>query len=101
MTEEAPLYETAGGLEPTGDGWFVVNVRDTAWLVHDAFGAGCVFESRKDSPFPELGINVVVLQPGQPSSLYHEETAQEDFLVLAGQVVLLVNGEERPLRAWD
>jgi uncharacterized cupin superfamily protein len=60
-----------------------------------------VFESRENAQFPELGINIGVLRPGQPACLYHEEGAQEDFLVLAGECRLLVNGEERPLRAWD
>ena len=101
MTEEASLKETPSGLEPTGEGWFVVNVRDTAWLTHHAFGAGCVFESRESSRFPELGININVVQPGQPMCLYHEESAQEDFLVLAGECVLLVEEQERPLKAWD
>lgn len=101
MTLEAHLEETPNGFAPTGNGWFVVNVRDAAWDVHSAFGSGCVFESREHAPFPELGINISVLQPGEPVCLYHEEGAQENFLVLAGQCVLLVNGEERPLRAWD
>jgi uncharacterized cupin superfamily protein len=101
MTEEAQLTETEAGLSPAGDGWFVVNVRDTAWLTHHAFGSGCVFESREAAPFPELGINISTIRPGEPICLYHEENAQEDFLVLAGECVLLVNGEERPLRAWD
>ena len=101
MTNEAQLAETPSGLEPTGEGWFVVNVRETAWLVHHAFGSGCVFESRREAPFPELGINITTLQPGQPVCLYHEEQAQEDFLILGGECVLLVNGEQRPLRAWD
>jgi uncharacterized cupin superfamily protein len=101
MTEEAQLEETPSGLRPAGDGWFVVNVGDTAWAVHHAFGSGCVFESREAGGFPELGINISVVQPGQPLCLYHEENAQEDFLVLAGECVLLVNGEERPLRTWD
>jgi uncharacterized cupin superfamily protein len=101
MTEEAQLEETPSGLRPAGDGWFVVNVRDTAWVVHDAFGSGCVFENRQGIEFPDLGINISVVQPGQPLCLYHEEDAQEDFLVLAGECVLLVNGEERPLRTWD
>ena len=101
MTEEAPLRETPAGLEPAGEGWFVVNVRDTAWMTQDAFGAGCVFESRGAAPFAQLGINISVLNPGQPACLYHEEAAQEDFLVLAGECLLLVNGKERPLRTWD
>ena len=101
MTEKAKLEETPAGLTPTDDGWFVVNVRDTAWLTHDAFGSGCVFENRQGAAFPELGINISVMEPGQPLCLYHEENAQEDFLVLAGECRLLVNGEERPLQTWD
>ena len=101
MIEEATLKETPGGLAPAGEGWFVVNVRDTAWMTHHAFGAGCIFESREAAHFPELGINISVVQPGQPLCLYHEESAQEDFVVLAGEAVLLVNEEERPLEAWD
>jgi len=93
------------------DGWFVVNVRDAAWLTNDAFGARCVFEA--DTPvlrrrpdlsvqrFAEIGITLQVLRPGQPSGLYHAETNQEDFLVLAGECVLVVEGEERLLKAWD
>ena len=68
--------------------------------MHDSFGSGCTFEGH-DAQFKQLGINISVLEPGQPLCLYHEESAQEDFLVLAGECVLLVNGEERPLRAWD
>ena len=101
MTEEARMEETPSGLRPAADGWFVVNAGNTAWVVHEAFGSGCVFENREAGGFPELGINISVVEPGQPLCLYHEESAQEDFLVLAGECVLLVNGEERPLRAWD
>src|SRR5581483_4008599 len=42
-----------------------------------------------------------VLRPGQPSCMYHREEDQEDFLVLAGECILLVDGQERPLRQWD
>jgi len=98
---EARLEEGPGGLAPAGDGWFVVNVRDTAWMTHHAFGAGCVFENRESARLPELGINISTLEPGQPLCLYHHENVQEDFLVLAGEAVLLVEEEERPLKAWD
>ena len=50
--------------------------------------------------FPQFGINVTVLEPGQ-SSVYHAESNQEAFLVLGGECRLLVEGEERRLRAWD
>ncbi len=98
--DEARLEQSESGLEPAGDGWFVVNVRDAAWRTHDAFGSAVRFESR-DALFPQLGLNIRVLDPGQPNCLYHRESLQEDFLVLHGECLLLVEGEERPLRAWD
>jgi len=100
MPDEARLDQGDSGLKPASEGWFVVNVADAAWFVHDAFGSGASFESR-EFPFGDFGININVLQPGQPLCLYHAEHAQEGFLVLAGECVLLVNEEERPLRAWD
>ena len=109
--EEARLEPVDSGLAPVTDGWFVVNVRDAAWLKNDAFGAACVFEAdgrvlrrRPDLDvltFPDMGFKLAVLAPGQPSGLYHAESNQEDFLVLAGECLLIVEGEERRLRAWD
>jgi uncharacterized cupin superfamily protein len=49
----------------------------------------------------QLGVNPFVLMPGEPMAMYHWETDQEDFLVVAGEAILIVEGEERPLRAWD
>jgi len=98
--DEAKLEDNGAGLAPTGDGWFVVNVRDTEWLNSQNFGSGCVFESR-DAGFPQFGINVSVLEPGKPNCLYHSENLQEAFLVLSGECKLLVEGEERELKAWD
>ena len=92
--------DNGSGLAPSSDGWFVVNVRDARWETSNTFGSGCGFESR-DVSFPQLGININVLEPGQPSCLYHSESQQEAFLVLFGECRLLVEGEERPLRPWD
>jgi len=100
MVAEARLEQLESGLAPATEGWFVVNARDAAWLTHDVFGASCVFES-PDAEFAELGIRLTVLEPGQPNGLYHGEETQEDFLVLHGECRLLVEGEERLLRAWD
>jgi uncharacterized cupin superfamily protein len=60
----------------------------------------CRFE-RPEEPFPHLSVNIRVLHAGQPSAFYHAESNQEDFLVVAGECLLLIEGEERPLRAWD
>lgn len=99
VAPEARIVRTDAGLVPKGEGWFVLNAREARWIHTDAFGSACTFEG--DVRFPELGINVGVLMPGQPACMYHGESAQEDFLVLSGECVLLVEGEERPLRAWD
>jgi uncharacterized cupin superfamily protein len=111
MPAEARLEALDSGLAPVTEGWFVVNVRDTAWLANDAFGARCIFESDprivrghpdlEPQRFADVGIGLAVVEPGQPSTLYHAESNQEDFLVLLGECVLLVEGEERHLRAWD
>jgi uncharacterized cupin superfamily protein len=98
---EARLVETAGGLVPEGEGWFVVNARRARWWRHDAFGSATTFENEEEAPFKELGINIQVLAPGEPNCMYHGENAQEDFLVLLGECLLLVEGEERPLKQWD
>ena len=100
MVEEARFEDGGAGLVPVSEGWFVVNVRDTAWRDHGTFGADCRFEG-SDARFTQLGINICVLQPGQPNCRYHRETLQEDFLVLAGECVLLVEEQERRLKAWD
>jgi len=96
---EAPLEQTDSGLVPKGEGWFVVNAKEARWFEHKTFGSGTTFEGKPE--FEQLGINIGVLEPGQPGCLYHREDAQEDFLVLWGECLLLVEGEERPLRAWD
>lgn len=100
MIGEAKLERAHSGLVPGSEGWFVVNVRDSAWIDSDRFGSGCGFENT-DLPFSEFGINVQVLSAGQPNALYHRETNQEAFLVLSGKCRLLVEGEERELKAWD
>ena len=97
---EAPLERADQGLVPEGEGWFIVNVTDAQASHSDRFGDGCRFEGEQ-SPFAEFGINVRVLQPGQPNGLYHRENAQEAFLVLSGECIAIVEGEERPMRAGD
>jgi uncharacterized cupin superfamily protein len=103
VVEEAKLVETESGLEPEGAGWFVVNARDAAWWRHrGVFGFGCRFERLdSDAEFPQLGVNLRVLQPGEPNCRYHAESDQEVFLVLRGECLLLVEGQERKLKAWD
>jgi uncharacterized cupin superfamily protein len=96
---EATLNETENGLVPQGEGWYVLNARDAKWIHVPGLGSYCGFEG--EMRFPDLGINLNVLPPGEPMAVYHTENAQEDFLVLAGEALLIVEDEERPLKQWD
>jgi uncharacterized cupin superfamily protein len=100
MVEQARLEQLEAGLTPVTDGWFVVSIPDAAWVTNEALGAACIFEGGGVS-FADVGFTLAVLAPGEPSGMYHREANQEDFLVLAGECLLLVEGEERPLKRWD
>ncbi|TML03946.1 MAG: cupin domain-containing protein [Actinobacteria bacterium] len=103
MVPEAKLEQTKHGLVSKGEGWFVLNLRDAVWRHADGRGAVCLaaddFEGERQ--FEQLGVNPFVLGPGEPMSLYHWEADEEGFLVVSGEAVLIIEGEERHLRAWD
>ena len=99
MVPESELESTEHGLVPAGEGWFVLNARDASWRHGPGRTAVCDFEG--EPGFPQLGINLSIIQPGELMAMYHWEADQEGFLVLAGEALLIVEGVERPLRQWD
>jgi uncharacterized cupin superfamily protein len=99
MVPEAPLEPTDTGLVQAGPGWFVVNARESRW--RSAEGRGSFTPFGEEAEFPQIGVNLFVLAPGDPMGMYHWEADQEDFLVLSGEATLIVEGEERPLQQWD
>jgi uncharacterized cupin superfamily protein len=103
MVAESRLESTEHGLVPKGDGWFVLNAREARWYHGPGRSSLCKFEGEfgDEQDFLQLGINLSVLRPGEPMAMYHWEADQEDFLVLVGEALLIVEGEERPLRQWD
>jgi uncharacterized cupin superfamily protein len=104
VVPESELVSTERGLVPKGQGWFVINARETHWWERPGRGVLCEFEGagfEGATDFEQLGINVTVLGPGEPLSMYHWEADQEDFLVLSGEALAIVEGEERVLRQWD
>ena len=90
---------TKNGLAVDEDGWFVLNARDSRWKYEGPLGRYVTFEGKRR--FPQVGINVSVLEPGQAMGRYHRENGQEGFLVVAGECLLIVEEQERRLRAWD
>jgi len=99
VVPEAPLETTGNGVRPTGEGWYVLNVRDAPWFTSELDTYARL--EPEEPRFDMLGIGIGVLQPGRSGGMYHGEDAQEDFLVLCGECLLIVEGEERRLKAWD
>ena len=84
------------------DAWFVVNAAeaDARWVERAGFGKRCLLEP-EDGRFEQVGIHLSVIEPGDRSTLYHAEEAQEDFLVLRGSCTAIVEEQERNLKQWD
>jgi uncharacterized cupin superfamily protein len=79
--------------------WFVINLSESPAGSSPRSGTWTEFEPTEG--FDQYGVNVHVVQPGQANCLYHAESEQEDFLVLHGECIAIIEEEERPLRQWD
>jgi mannose-6-phosphate isomerase-like protein (cupin superfamily) len=105
VVPEAELDAGPGGLVAASPGWFVMNALDARWFEKPGMGHSLpltgVDEYEAETFFPMLGMSIRVFGPGEPTTIYHWETEQEDFLVLAGEGVLIVEGQERRVKAWD
>jgi uncharacterized cupin superfamily protein len=97
---EATIEETETGRLPADDGWFILNLAEIGWETHAGGGTWCGFESPA-APSPTLGIGVHVLWPGDRPGFYHAESDQEGFLVLSGECLAIVEGQERRMGPWD
>src|SRR4051794_4886986 len=97
---EAKIEATDTGQLPADDGWFILNLADIGWSSVPGGGTWCGFES-PEAPSNLLGIGVHILWPGDKPGYYHAESDQEGFLVLSGECLAIVEGEERRMRAWD
>jgi uncharacterized cupin superfamily protein len=99
VAPKAPLERTEHGVVAVGDGWFVLNAREGRW--RDGEGRGARLDLDGETEFPQVGVNLYVLAPGDVMGMYHWEADQEDFFVVEGEALLIVEGEERPVRKWD
>jgi quercetin dioxygenase-like cupin family protein len=97
---EAKIDDTEHGRVPADDGWWILNLDEIGWETVPGNGTWCIFES-PSARSKILGIGVHVLQPGEPPSMYHAESNQEGFLVIAGECLAIVEGQERRMRTWD
>ena len=99
--KEASSEETPYGRYITSDGWFVLNLADALAVLNEEKGGATYPLESRELPFPDFGVHVRVLPPGEPNALYHSENAQEGFLVLSGECTLIVEEEDRLLGPWD
>ena len=97
MTVPEAERKTDAGLIPQGEGWFVLNARDASWIRSEERGKTPTLKVGRSGA---LGFRIQVVAPGQ-RGIYHGERGQEDFLVVSGECVLVIEGEERRLKAWD
>jgi uncharacterized cupin superfamily protein len=97
---EAEIEEIENGRVPVDDGWFILNLAEIGWQTVPGGGTWCGFESPA-APSRVLGIGVHVLSPGETPGFYHAESEQEGFLVLSGECLAIVEGQERHMRPWD
>jgi uncharacterized cupin superfamily protein len=97
---EAEVVQTERGQRVEGEGWFVLNVAEASWETTQRGGTWSVLEA-DDARFGQFGIGVHVLPPGEAPGFYHWESDQEGFLVLSGECLAIVEGQERRLRQWD
>lgn len=99
---EAQIDETPEGGVPVDDGWFILNLAQMAWQAIPGFGVALEFDGPDHDPDePGIGVHVHVLQPGEANGYYHAEVAREGFLVLSGECIAVVEGQERRMRQWD
>ena len=100
--QEAHIEKTPEGQVPVDGGWFILNLGEMAWETVPGFGFWCDFDGPEhDSDTPGIGVHVHVLQPGEAPGYYHAEEAQEGFIVLSGECIAIVEGQERRMRQWD
>jgi quercetin dioxygenase-like cupin family protein len=99
--QEARIEDTPEGQRPATGGWYIRNLGELAWSTVEGYGAWYDFGDRSDPSKPGIGVHVHVLQPGEANGYYHAEDAEEGFLVLSGECIAIVEGEERRLGRWD
>ena len=100
MRPEAKIEDTETGRVPVDDGWYILNLSEIEWGTVPGGGAWCGFGS-PNAPSDRIGIGVHVLWPGDAPGFYHEESELEGFLVLSGECIAIVEGQERRMGPWD
>ena len=97
MVPEATLDDTETGRVAASKGWFVLNARDARWRTRpgrNSISFTGLTEYEAETYFAQLGVNLLMLEPGVPNAMYHWETEQEAFFVLAGEALLIVEGRD-------
>lgn len=82
--------------------WSKANLAEVDAAEHAQVGKAFLFgEDRPRERYKDVGVNIRVLEPGQPASLYHAEATEEFFIVLGGECLAIIEEEEVALQTWD
>jgi uncharacterized cupin superfamily protein len=99
---EARIERTPEGQVAVDGGWFILNLGEMAWETVPGFGVWCGFDGpESQTSTRRVGVHIHVLKPGEANGYYHAEAEQEGFVVLSGECVAVVEGQERRMRRWD
>jgi uncharacterized cupin superfamily protein len=79
----------------------IINVAEAPAISHPRRATLIRLEPEGADWWPDIGVNIQIMQPGQPNCRYHSEPVQEDFMVIQGECIAIINGEETPLKQWD
>jgi Cupin domain len=96
---EASVRMSKNGLVTDGEGWFVVNARESRWRDEGPLGSYCTFEGKR--AIPAFRDQYQRPRAGRDDGDVPPRDRQEAFLILAGECTLIVEGRGRQLVAWD
>jgi uncharacterized cupin superfamily protein len=100
VTDEARIAQTPAGRQAADQGWFLMNLSEMTWATCEKTGIWAAPESAA-ARSRKLGFGVHILYPGDRPGFYHAEDEQEDFVVLSGECLAIVEGAERRMGPWD
>jgi hypothetical protein len=103
MVPESQLEKTEHGLVSKGEGWFVLNKRDAVWRHVDGRGASASLAPISKASGNSSSSASIRSCSGSGRTDGHVplEGRSGGLPRGVGEAVLIIEGEERQLRAWD
>ena len=101
MADQPRLSEIGTGAEPVATYAGSVTEPDITFTVLDRSGAQRMQPVRRELSVSSFGLNLITLQPGQRNRVHVHKEQEEAYVVLSGQLTLIVEGIEHVLGPDD